>query len=159
MVHTLLVKKWHIENGASGPGGSGAEKASRKVGTAQGTALGNTQSGRPEESATEIRPPDSWFPGARARVKRWGKSPPAARVTEPARQAPPAARPSRKGQRVARPTVYKTTFPGRLQEVSGNRHPREIVAAAKRRVPYFWEHSLRIQNPAYRSTRSPFFVR
>ena len=38
------------------------------------------------------------------RVKRCGKSAPAARATAPARQAPPGARPSRQRSRVARPS-------------------------------------------------------
>ncbi len=115
-------------SGASKPGGSGAGEASRKVGTPQGTTLGNAQSGRPEESATESRPPGSRHGRIRARVKGWGKSPPAARATEPARQAPSGARPSREGSRTARPTAHKATLPGRPHEASGNRRPREIAA-------------------------------
>lgn len=150
MALRALRTTWHSGTRASGLGGSGAAMASRKVGTAQGTALGNTQSGRPGESATENRPPDSSCAGVRARVKWWGKSPPAARVTGPARQAPPAARPSRKGQRVARPTVSWTTFPGRPHEVPGNCHPREIAAPpTKTLLSKGIGASPRGQNPAY----------
>src|SRR5690606_28188474 len=45
--------------------------------------------GDPRESATENRPPVV----RPVRVKRWGKSPPAPRVTGVARQTPPGARP------------------------------------------------------------------
>ena len=58
-----------------------------------------TQAGRPREGATERRPPPSGV-----RVKRCGKSAPAARATAPARQAPPGARPSRQRSRAARPS-------------------------------------------------------
>ncbi len=130
MARPMIYLSWHSRE-ASEPGGSGAGEASRKVGTPQGTTLGNPQSGRPGESATENRPRRFCIAEVDARVKRWGKSPPAARVTGPARQAPSGARPSREGQRVARPTAVFATFPGRPQEMAVNRHPREIATPRK----------------------------
>src|SRR5450830_843513 len=58
--------------------------------------------GDPRDSATENRPPSDSGPAAR--VKRWGKSPPAHRVTGTARQTPPGARPDRERSRAARPS-------------------------------------------------------
>src|SRR5882672_1607535 len=49
-----------------------------------------------KESATENRPPGrEASPSVAVRVKRWGKSPPAPRVTGAARQTPQGARPNR----------------------------------------------------------------
>src|SRR5436309_15700018 len=49
-----------------------------------------------KESATENRPPGQEAPPpVPVRVKRWGKSPPAPRVTGAARQTPQGARPNR----------------------------------------------------------------
>ncbi len=60
--------------------------------------------------------------GPEARVKRWGKSPPAVRVTGSAWKTPPGARPSSR-QRMARPRPA-----GRSLEARGNAGPREMVA-------------------------------
>ena len=54
----------------------------RNVRTPQGRVVANGNPGDPRDSATENRPP---APCAQVRVKRWGKSPPAPRVTGVAR--------------------------------------------------------------------------
>ncbi len=83
--------------------------------------------GDPRESATEKRPPVL----ALARVKRWGKSPPAPGVTRAARQTPPGARsrggssePLRRRLRTARPMPA-----GRPHEATGNGGPRWMTVA------------------------------
>jgi hypothetical protein len=99
------------------------------------------------------------WPGV-VRVKRRGKSSPAGRATGLARQTPPGARPSRK-QATAdgispfaavadRPGRYR--LPGRPLEAPSNRRPREMAIA--RCAP---RGAQRGQNPAYKSTPTPFF--
>ena len=110
------------------------------------------------DSATESRPPKS----ARAdqvRVKRCGKSAPAAGATRLARQTPPGARPSR--------TLYCRRFhaaaytgrsgpirrSGRLLETPGNRRPRKMAVP---RARPFGRHAdrTRLTGPL----RDPFFL-
>ena len=95
-----------------GPQGPG-----RKVRAPQGRTLGNTQEGRPSDSATESKPPDL----GRVRVKRWCKRPPDAAVTRHARHTPFGARPNREGGRPDH------CLPGRLLEGTGNRAPRGMT--------------------------------
>lgn len=96
-----------------GPQGPG-----RKVRAPQGRTLGNTQEGRPSDSATESKPPP---PRGGVRVKRWGKSPPDAAVTRHARHTPFGARPNREGGRPDH------CLPGRLLEGAGNCAPRGMT--------------------------------
>src|SRR5213078_4306525 len=58
---------------------AGAGRRSRKVRTPQGRTLGRPRRRKPTESGTERRPPTGELLSgdAEARVKRWGKSPPA----------------------------------------------------------------------------------
>ena len=106
-------------------GGAGGKSGHRRAGcwlTARG--------GDPTDSATESRPPRVSVRGPAARVKRCGKSAPAVRVTGPARQTPPGARPNRRasprqrGRRVARPGPRV-----RPLERPGNRSSRGMTIA------------------------------
>ncbi len=70
--------------------------------------------------------------GAAVRVKRCGKSAPAARVTGPARQTPPGARPNRRAS-PARGEGWPARSPRvRPLERPGNRSPRGMTIAAAR---------------------------
>ena len=109
------------------------ENPGRKVRAPQGRTLGNTQEGRPSDSATESKPPD---PG-RVRVKRWCKRPPDAAVTRHARHTPFGARPNREGGRPGR------SLPGRLLEGAGNCTPRGMTVTRGQPCG---------QNPAYSPT-------
>ena len=93
----------------SRPGGRGVVSTLRKVGAPQGRMLASGQSGRPAGKCHREQTADGPAPWDRAqvRVKRCGKSAPAAGVTWPARQTPSGARPDR--ERAARPL----TLPGR----------------------------------------------
>ena len=93
----------------SRPGGRGVVSTLRKVGAPQGRMLASGQSGRPAGKCHREQTADGPAPWDRAqvRVKRCGKSAPAAGVTWPARQTPSGARPNR--ERAARPL----TLPGR----------------------------------------------
>ena len=79
------------------------------------------------------------------RVKRCGKSAPAARATAPARQAPPGARPSRQRSRVARPSCRVGRTARENRDAAARREtacaPREMAAAGT---------SVPVQDPAYR---------
>jgi len=92
----------------SRPGDRGVVYALRKVGAPQGRMLASGQSGRPAGKCHREQTADGPAPWDRAqvRVKRCGKSAPAAGVTRPARQTPSGARPNR--ERVVRPP----TLPG-----------------------------------------------
>ena len=112
------------------------------------------------ESATESRPPlgscarSNASEGYRAvRVKRCGKSAPAARAIWPARQTPPGARPNREERESAR------TGPVRHHSRVGCLRRRATVVLEK------WPPSARRvkraprQNPAYRPAGTSFFSR
>lgn len=113
----------------------GPLRPERKVRAPQGRTLGNTQEGRPSESATESKPPRTRVMpeglnavqnppkgfGDGVRVKRWGKSPPDAAVTRHARHTPFGARPNREGGRPGH------SLPGRLLEGAGNCAPRGMA--------------------------------
>ena len=78
-----------------------------------------------------------------ARVKRWGKSPPAGRQRSGARQPPPGARPSSgRGALRGAGAASRPMPAGRPLEAAGNRRPREMTATP-------WP-SHGGQNPAYR---------
>src|SRR3989304_2660254 len=70
------------------------EAVRRKVRAPQGRVLDNVQGGRPH--GQRHRKQTAAALGVAARVKRCGKSAPAVRVTGPARQTPPGARPNRR---------------------------------------------------------------
>ena len=93
----------------SRPGGRGVVSTLRKVGAPQGRMLASGQSGRPAGKCHREQTADgpSFWDREQVRVKRCGKSAPAAGVTWLARQTPSGARPNR--ERAARPP----TLPGR----------------------------------------------
>jgi len=113
--------------GASRPDGRGGATCRGKSGLHRAGWSVTPTRGDPRESATENRPPAF----ALARVKRWGKSPPAPGVTRAARQTPPGARsrggppgPLRRRSRAARPMPA-----GRPHEATGNGGPRWMTVA------------------------------
>ena len=89
----------------SRPGDRGVVYALRKVGAPKDRMLASSQSGRPAGKCHREQTADGPAPWDRAqvRVKRCGKSAPAAGVTQPARQTPSGARPNR--ERVVRPPI------------------------------------------------------
>ena len=90
---------------------SASPSGSRKVGTPQGRVLVNGQSGRPAGKCHRKQTADGGPRAAQVRVKRCGKSAPAAGVTRSARQTPPGAR-SNRGW-TARPALIRAHPPGR----------------------------------------------
>ena len=99
---------------------AGRASGQRKVRTPQGREVRNANWGRPEGKCHR-----KYTAGLRpVRVKRWGKSPPPSWRHEGHGKPLPEQNQIGKRSRTARPKL-----PGRLQEVPGDRHPREMIMA------------------------------
>ncbi len=108
-------------------GWSRALMRSRKVRTPEGRELGNAQAGRPDGKCHRKgnRPPVHWRMRYRqARVKRWGKSPPAVLVT--GRLGKPLPE---QGQIGADAVARSARGSGRPLEAAGNGGPRWMTTA------------------------------
>ncbi len=102
--------------------------------------LGNPQAGQPDGKCNRKQTADGRpYRPAQARVKRWGKSPPARRVT--GRLANPIRSKVKQGHRWPADQV-----PGRPLEAAGDRRRRGMVASKSTDFE---------QNPAYRRARTP----
>ena len=130
----------------SRPGGRGVVSTLRKVGAPQGRMLASGQSGRPAGKCHREQTADgpALWDRAQVRVKRCGKSAPAAGVTWPARQPPSGARPNR--ERAARPL----TLPGRPHRWMVT-HPDPRKGPVDRTPPI----GRLTVTPGYRSVRPP----
>ena len=89
-------RRWRSRPGGRGRASCAVEESPDSTGQGAGVTQAGVTSRRRNRKQTA--------PLGGARVKRCGKSAPAARATAPARQAPPGARPSRQRSRVARPS-------------------------------------------------------
>jgi hypothetical protein len=111
----------------------------RKVRAPEDRVVGNTDRpqgpGKCNRKQTAARGMSPRLVAAAVRVKRCGKSAPAAGATRLARQTPPGARPSRASAPFgARGLVRPPLRSGRLLEAPGNRRPREMAVACARPI-------------------------